>query len=555
MKLKCGILLLALFTGWFDELYAQSSSFNRYIIEFNDKHNSPFSLSDPGAFLSQRSIDRRIRYAIPITENDLPVNPDYIMQVTNTGVKLLNKSKWLNSVSIQTDDSAALAEVKALPFVKNSYPIAPRYSNSHRPSKTVTDFNPQKLSEGGPDLYGNAFSQIDMLRGNTLHDKGYRGEGMVIAVMDVGFFNAPNLTVFKSLFDQGRVLGWWNFVKGNDTVFVSGGHGTSVLSTIAANAPGSMVGTAPEVSVYLFVTEDGASEYPIEEHNWAAGAEKADSLGADIITSSLGYSRFDDGAFNHTYQQMDGNTTMVTRAADFAASKGIIVCSSAGNEGNSDWFYITAPADADSILTVGAVDSLGLITSFSSNGPSSDGDVKPNVVAQGIRATVVEPFSGAIVTSNGTSFSNPVIAGMTACLWQAHPDKNNMEVIKAIERSSSLFFDPNDSMGYGIPNYEVADLILSDMAPDDLALTGPLIYPNPFDNQFSILYYTARLQEVQVEMFNLMGEKVQSFNTTLQTGYNYITVKAFEHAPKGLYFLRLIFDDHEEVVHAMKVQD
>lgn len=184
-----------------------------------------------------------------------------------------------------------------------------------------------------------------------------------------------------------------------------------------------MIGSAPGASVYLFVTEDGSSEYPIEEHNWAAGAEMADSLGADMISSSLGYSEFDDAGFNYTYEDMDGNTTMVTRAADFAAAKGMIVCSSAGNQGNSNWFYITAPADADSILTVGAVDSVGLLTSFSSNGPSSDGAVKPDVVAQGIRATVVEPFSGTIVSGNGTSYSNPIIAGITACLWQAHPDK------------------------------------------------------------------------------------------------------------------------------------
>ncbi|MEO6166044.1 MAG: S8 family serine peptidase [Chitinophagales bacterium] len=555
MKYKCAFFLLAFFLGSSDHVYSQAAAFHRYIIEFKDKKDSPFSTSDPSAFLSQRSIDRRISYAIPVTENDLPINPDYIQQVMNAGVKVLNRSKWLNSISIETDDSVALVAVKSLPFVKTSYPIAPRFSNTHRPPKTVVDFIPQKLSEDGLELYGKASSQIDMLRGNALHAQGYRGEGMVIAVLDAGFFNTPNLAVFDSLFEQGRVLGWWNFVHGNDTVFVSGGHGTSVLSTIAANMPGTMVGTAPGASVYLFVTEDGASEYPIEEHNWAAGAERADSLGADMISSSLGYSRFDDSGFNHTYAQMDGNTTMVTRAADYAASKGMIVCSSAGNEGNSDWFYITAPADADSILTVGAIDSVGLITSFSSNGPSADGDVKPNVVAQGIRATVVEPFSGTIVSSNGTSFSNPIIAGMTACLWQAHPDKNNMEIISAIEKSSSLYFNPNDSMGYGIPNYEVADLILSDKAPDNLALTEPLIYPNPFDSQFGILYYTARFQEVQVEMFNLMGEKIQSFNTTLQIGYNYLPVKAFEHAPKGLYFLRLIFDDHEEVVRAMKAAD
>lgn len=553
MKFRHFFLLFVLIFTDHPALFSQALEFHRYVIEFTDKNGSPFSTSDPAAFLSQRAIDRRIRYHIPVTENDLPVNPAYISQVEDLGVKVLNRSKWLNSISIETEDSALLAAVNALPFVKSSYPVALRSGNQQIEQPLDVESVQSKLTGEQLIDYGKASNQIEMLRGEALHQQGYKGESIILAVLDAGFSNAPNLHVFDSLFLQGRVLGSRNFVTGNDSVFNNWGHGTSVLSTIAANIPGTMVGTAPGISVYLCVSEDGFSEYPIEEHNWAAAAEWADSLGADMITSSLGYSVFDDAAFNHVYEQMDGNTTMVTRAADFAASKGMIVCSSAGNEGNKEWYYITSPADADSILSVGAVDSVGLKTGLSSKGPSADGDIKPNVVAQGIRATVVEPFSGTIVTTTGTSLSNPIIAGLTACLWQAHPEKNNMEIIHAIEKSASLFYHPNDSMGYGIPNFEVADLLLSGSAPDNLALTSPLLYPNPFQDQVNMLYYTARKQTARLEFFNYAGQKVQSFESSLQAGYNYLPITILSHMANGLYFMRINFDDHSDLVKLLKV--
>lgn len=553
MKLRHFFLLSVLLLNGQPSLFSQPLAFHRYVIEFKDKNGSPYSTDIPAAFLSQRAIDRRIRYHIPVTESDLPINPSYIGQVSDIGVKVLNRSKWLNSISIETEDSAMLAAVNELPFVKTSFPVALRDGNPSSVQNIYGDVFPSKLASEESAEYGKAGNQIEMLHGQQLHTLGYKGESIILAVLDVGFSNAPNIQVFDSLFLQGRVLGKWNFVAGNDSVYNNWGHGSSVLSTIAANIPGTMIGTAPGISVYLFVTEDGFSEYPIEEHNWAAAAEWADSLGADMITSSLGYSVFDNAAFNHDYADMDGNTTMIARAADYAAAKGMIVCSSAGNEGNKEWHYITSPGDADSIITVGAVDSLGLITGLSSKGPSSDGDVKPNVVAQGIRATVVEPFSGTIVTNTGTSLSNPVIAGLTACLWQAHPDKNNMEVIRAIEKSASLYYNPNDSMGYGIPNFEVADLLLSGTAPDNLALTGPLIYPNPFQDYVQMLYYTARKQEAGIELFNYYGERVQSFQTSLQTGYNYLQITALSNMANGLYFMKINFEDHSEIVKLLKV--
>ncbi|MBA3647866.1 MAG: S8 family serine peptidase [Chitinophagales bacterium] len=532
--------------------FSQTTIYHRYIIEFTDKDNNPFSISDPLQYLSQRAIDRRARQQIPITISDLPINPDYIQQVLNTGVKILNNSKWLNSISIETSDSIALNAIRQFPFVKNSNPIAPRSGKGKIPDKDNAYDYPQRVELFSESDYGVAFHQIDMLRGEILHQRGFRGDGIIITVLDAGFFNAPNISLFDSLYADHRVLGTRSFVTGEEDVYGGATHGCSVLSTMAANQPGIMVGTAPKASFYLFITEDENSEYPIEEHNWAAGAEMADSLGTDLITSSLGYSVFEDSVFNHTYEEMDGNTTMVTRAADMAASKGIIVCSSAGNEGNHPWHYITAPGDADSILTVGATDSTGTITAFSSYGPASDGDLKPNVTAEGIGVYVVDAFSGIPYKSNGTSFSNPIIAGITACLWQAHQEENNMEVIATIQKSASLYYNPNDSMGNGIPNYELADLILSNKTPENLNVSKPVIYPNPFSDHVNVLISSSENENITIEGEDITGRKFFSNHYSVLRGLNYFSFPQMRNLSNGYYFIRFNYGDHADILKVLK---
>ena len=544
-----------------EKSFSQTTSYHRYIIEFTDKNNSPFSVNNPSAFLSQRAIDRRNRYDIQITETDLPINPNYIQQVLATGVKLLNRSKWLNSISIQTEDSLALAAIRDLPFVKSSNPIAFRTSGpsvvQNQKWNAQQSENSALKTEGfNPRDYGNAFHQINMLHGDDLHERGFLGQGMIIAQLDGGWYNMPLLDVFDSLRNDGRLLGVWNFVDQNDTVYNFATHGTEVLAFMAANKPGEMIGTAPKASFYLFLTEDVFSEFPIEEHNWAAAAEIADSLGADIISSSLGYTQFDDPTLDHTYADMNGHTCMSSRAAMIAASKGMIVCSSAGNSGESPWYYISAPADADSIITVGATDSTGTITAFSSHGPTSDGRVKPDVVAQGIRAWTIDPVPGAgTFPGNGTSFSNPIIAGLTACLWQAHPDKNNFQIIEAIKESASLFESPNDSMGYGIPDFRLANLFLSGNAPHPGSL--PFVYPNPFSTEFDIVYSEIAPQDVIVTIMDVLGRKDSEFDYELHpdpSGYFYIPISYLEHAASGLYFVCVQFHDHTDLIRVMKNQ-
>ncbi len=310
--------------------------------------------------------------------------------------------------------------------------------------------------------YGQAFNQINMLNGIPLHDLGYDGAGMTIAVLDAGFLNANVLSAFDSLWLNNQIIGYKDFVSPlAPDIFGSHTHGTSVLSTMGANLPAEMVGTAPKADYWLLRSEDDATEYLIEELNWASAAEYADSVGVDVINSSLVYNTFDDPAQDHTYAYMDGNTTPITIAADLAASKGILVVNSAGNSGSSSWHYIGAPADGDSVFSIGAVNSSGVYASFSSTGPTYDGRIKPNVVAQGQGSTIISAYSGNVISGNGTSFSSPITAGMVASLWQAHPDKKNTEIMEAIQQSATQALNPDSLLGFGIPDYFAAHTLLS----------------------------------------------------------------------------------------------
>ncbi len=364
-------------------------------------------------------------------------------------------------------------DIDALPFVlsvsKNTVSNIIAEDKSVKPffeNESISKIPEENLVKGttsGQSYdYGQAFNQINMLNGIPLHDLGLDGAGMTIAVLDAGFLNADVIEAFDSLWLNNQIIGYKDFVSPlAPDIFDSHYHGTMVLSTMGANLPTEMVGTAPKADYWLLRSEDGATEYLIEELNWASAAEFADSLGADIINSSLGYTTYDDPAQDHTYEDMDGNTTPITIAADLAASKGILVVNSAGNSGSSSWHYIGAPADGDSVFTIGAVNSSGNYASFSSTGPTYDDRIKPNVVAQGQGSTVISAYSGNVTSGNGTSFSSPITAGMVACLWQAHPNKKNTEIMEAIQQSASQALNPDSLLGYGIPDYFAAHSTLS----------------------------------------------------------------------------------------------
>ena len=462
-KLLALLTIVSVFTV---SSYAQ---FSRYIVRFSNKGGNSFSIANPSAYLSARAIDRRTRYTIAIDSTDLPVTASYINAVKNIpNVTILNSSKWLNAISIQTTDANAITAIQALPFVLNTAGLAARNGielpTEHRDKFQLESIeNPLPVSAGklegtAGDYYDYgtaATAEIKIHHGEFLHNIGLRGQGMRVAVLDGGFYNYTTLKAFDSINANGQVLNTWDFVAGNASVVEDHQHGMQCLSTIAANIPGQFIGKAPKASFYLFRTEDVNSEYPIEEFNWVCGAERADSSGADIISSSLGYYDFDNAVFNYSYSQMNGNTTLSVKGADLGAKKGLLIFNAVGNEGNTPWKFLITPSDGDSVIAVGAVNSSGVTGSFSSYGPSADGRVKPEISSIGVSA-VVQGTSNTIVTANGTSFATPNMAGLSTCLWQAFPEFNNMRILKALKESSNQFSSPDTRKGYGIPNMKTA---------------------------------------------------------------------------------------------------
>ena len=500
-------------------LAVTTAQFSRYVITFKDKGNNTYTLTNPAAFLSQRSIDRRARYHIPVDSTDLPVSPSYITQIKNVpNVTLLNISKWLNSVTIRTADVNAITTITALPFVKSISGIAARPVEKEDGIKDK--FDNENISTGAPvknrftqteDDYYNygaaSFAEVNLHKAQFLHDIGLRGQGMQIAIIDAGFTNYASLKAFDSINANGQILDTWDFVAGNSDVN-DHAHGMECLSIISANIPGQFIGKAPKASFYLYRSEDAATEYPIEEHNWACAAERADSAGADVISTSLGYTQFDNPVFNHTYADMNGRTTMAALAATIAARKGILVFAANGNDGNNAWHYLCTPADADSILSVGAVNTSGAVGSFSSYGPSSDGRVKPDVASVGVGA-VLETPSNTVGSGSGTSFACPNMAGMGTCLWQGFPEFNNMKIISAIQHAGSIFSSPDNRIGYGIPDMKAAfSSLLADFATSAVSIDNCTASVNWMSKDAGTMKYEIERKTALDTAFHKIGETV-----------------------------------------------
>lgn len=463
MKKLFILLLVAVFFS------GSASAQTRYIVQFKNKAGTPHTIANPSTYLTARSIARRTRYGIAIDSTDLPITPRYIDSIRLAGaVTILNVSKWLNQVCFLTGDAAAIAKINGFPFVQGTVtPIGARFQNEVAVNKQldptgITGPTGTTGPQGTSDYYnyGQSYGQVHLHSAEFLHNHGFRGEGMQLAVMDAGFFHYLSLPTFDSIRTNGQVLGTWDFVAGNASVDEDDSHGMACLSAIAANMPGIFMGQAPKTSFYLYRTEDVGSEYPVEEQNWAAAAERADSLGVDIFSTSLGYTQFDNSSYNHTYADMNGNNTIAAKACDLAAKKGIISVVAAGNEGTSGWHYISTPSDADSALCVGAVSTSKVVGAFSSYGPSSDGQIKPDVAATGVAAVIASSGSGQPTMGNGTSFACPNMAGVTTCLWQAFPEVNNMTIIQTLRLSGDKFATPDDRVGYGIPDAKKAYVML-----------------------------------------------------------------------------------------------
>ncbi len=452
---------------------ASQSVDQKHFVYFTDKNNSPFSLSQPQLYLSAKSLERRSKQGIALTVRDLPVNPAYVAALKERGASVLYTSKWFNAAVVACSPEI-LAELQSLTFVKSSQNLNRLPGSAPGQSGVKSSDSVQLLTTAfDASYFGPSFHQSNMLGIPELHTAGFQGEGMTIAVFDAGFPGVNTIPAFAHLFQNDQLKGSFDFVGKKANVFAHSQHGTSVLSTMAAYEPGRMVGTAPKANYYLFRTEDAATEHNIEEVNWLLAAEYADSAGVDVINSSLGYTVFDEPSYSYTYSELNGNTTIVTRAADMAAATGMLVVTSAGNEGNRAWRYITAPADADSVLTVGAVDSLSVRALFSSIGPTADNRVKPDVVAMGQQVYVLSS-SGSLGRSSGTSFSGPIIAGMAACVWQAHAELTNLEMLELMRQLGNQYTSPNNTTGYGVPNYSRRVTGIEDVRAAGISITNPV---------------------------------------------------------------------------------
>ncbi|CAA0216594.1 S8 family serine peptidase [Tenacibaculum maritimum] len=500
-------LLLFLLTAYTTTTsYSQEDAW----IFLKDKPNAATFIANPLTMLSQRSLDRRARQNINIDNKDVPIDAGYYVQIKNKeGITVKAKSKWLNAIHVQGNEAVIRALETDFNFIdkiefanKNlskGRNIIAKSNNTNRSNKfaeITTNFD-----------YGNAANQIQMLKGDFLHREGFTGTGMQIAIIDAGFPNVNTLAGFKRLRDNNQILGGYDFVNRNVNFYTGHSHGTHVLSDIGGYIEGSFVGTAPDASFYLFISEDAANEVPLEESLWVEAAERADSLGVDVINTSLGYTTFDNAKYNYTYADMDGKTAFITRGAEIGVSRGMILVNAAGNSGNDSWKYIGVPADAPSVFTIGAVNSSKGIASFSSYGPTSDGRVKPDVLAQGQSAYVIDYRTGTPRTTNGTSFSSPIMAGVVACFWQAFPNKTHAEIVDIIKKSADRYNAPDDRYGYGIPNFELAKQTLSVnlYTLQDLGIT---IYPNPVDEYLNFKIDKGSLEDYKVKVFSVLGKQL-----------------------------------------------
>ena len=419
----------------------------RFRVYLKDKGFSGCSLDHPEKFLSKEAIERRKKQAIPITESDLPISQAYLDSLSIHGVTPLFTSRWFSTVVVESSNKSVEERLSKLSIVDSVKWIWKGDASIGKPKGPESNERLEPKGDLEDSFYGYAEQQIKMLNGIKLHEEGFRGEGMRVAVIDEGFSNVDRISVFDSI----KILGTYNVVYPGVSVYDCEDHGTKVLSCLAANAPGIQVGTAPNASYWLIKSEDARSEYPIEEDYWTAAVEFADSVGVDVVSSSLGYFKYDAKELCYDQSQLDGQTSLISRAAHMASTKGILVFSSAGNEDGGSWRKITFPADAEGIITVGAITKDKKKSGFSSIGFTADQRVKPDVVALGTSCSVIDA-TGNIRLANGTSFSAPILAGLGICLWQSLPHLTNKEIITLMQKVGSKAKHPNEELGYGIPN-------------------------------------------------------------------------------------------------------
>ena len=535
---KCLLLLIVLCYQL--SLYAQQDAW----IYLTDKQNVATAIANPLSILTQKAINRKNVHAVSIDERDVPVNETYITQLKNTvGITVLAKSKWFNAIHVRGSETdiknlkSTFSFIDHLDFADKNL-NAPKKVQTKKKSKlesTLTTFN-----------YGSAANQIQMFKGDKLHLANYTGTGMTVAVLDAGFPNVNTMAAFQRLRNAGNLKGSYDFVNRNEDVYTNttSSHGTLVLSTMAGYVENQYVGTSPDASYYLFITEDAPNENPVEESFWVEAAERADSLGVDVINTSLGYTTYDNPNYSYTTSDMNGNTAFITRGANIAFEKGMLLVNSAGNSGSDSWVIDGAPADAAGVLSIGAVKPDGTYATFSSRGSNIQPTQKPDVVAQG-QASFVITENDIITTANGTSFSSPIMTGGVVCLWQALPSLNNEQIMQLIRKSASQYNMPDYFLGFGIPNLETAlnngfDLVK--LMENDVELK---IYPNPASNK---VYFTLNTDDIAtLYIFDVLGKLV--FDTTVTYSSPSVDISTLSN---GMYIVKLQSSNKSKTIKLIK---
>ena len=541
---KLSFLLMFLAATMFAQ--AQVAS-NIYWVQFTDKNNSPYSIDNPEAYLSPRALQRRANLGISIDAYDIPVNPQYLQAVADCGAELLNPSKWLNGVSVYVTDPAVIEAINALEFVEvvRNCPNDPK-AQEMKERWLANEMKPVAPSSRIRGYYGGAEAQVKQLNVDVLHEMGFDGTGVVVAVLDGGFIGTEEASCFDNMREEGRLLGTRDFVYGSNSVYTQSTHGTSCLSTMAAYDPNEMVGTAPKASYYLIHTEDGNSENIIEEYNWVSGVEYADSLGVDVCSTSLGYITFDMIQWDHPFEHYDGKTAPMSIGAEIAASRGMICMNAAGNEGDGNC-TLGIPADAEHILTVGAVDANGNRASFSSVGPTYDGRIKPDVMAMGEGTYVASGYGGwwPYYNGNGTSFATPVFAGAVACLRQARPYASVQEICDVIRACGNRADHPDSKYGFGIPDFSQAMELLSVEEPIGNTPAHIItVYPNPSNGEVRVVLND--LHKAELTVYDFMGHKLYSYSFN---GLNHTSLEGYlNNLNSGVYFINAMSESGSETM-------
>lgn len=541
-------LVLLFITGFSAALFAQapgSTELYAYWIAFKHKDSSLHMLHEPHLFLGDRAISRRKRFGIPVDMLDLPVDRQHKKYFLERGYAIYSSSKWLNSITILSKGKTLPDNITKLSFIKEvTYLGKINEASIYRNEQDIKDLlsnlemRTENLRKKSIDTsyYGKAFLQNEMINASPLHQLGFKGNGVHIAIIDAGFKNIPAVPFFRHILDSGLLLGSYDFVDRQYNVFDDDDHGGAVLSCMAAYKPFEYVGISPHASYWLLRSENAATEQLLEEALWAEAAEFADSAGVDVINSSLGYYAFDDKKMNHKSRQLDGKTTIISRAASIAATKGILMINSAGNEGDTKWKQIAFPADVSGVLTVGSVDRNKIHSVFSSIGPSADNRIKPDVVAMGQEAYLISS-SGYIYQGNGTSYASPMIAAGAACLLQASKESSPATIISAIRLSAHQYYRPDKLVGYGIPDFFLAyRILLAQQSKVDDCVDMRWLD----DKQLHLTVYATQPQKITIVFYDEVGNQIMTLTEKIkQSGISRLYVKKAQQLSKGVYEVRV----------------